>query len=76
MRKEIIWENGNTIALSEIENVETTLKVKFPNFFVDFILNNNYSQPSLSLFDTTSSKGCVLGRLLSFSKKDKRNVFI
>jgi hypothetical protein len=74
MKNEIIWENGNSISQNDIEKVEFELEVQFPYTFRELILENNYSQPSLYLFNTKKSTGNVIGRLLGFKESDKRYI--
>ena len=55
----ITWKRGEKINESDIKEVEATFGITLPNDYKSIVIKNNNARPSISTFDTESSKGHV-----------------
>jgi len=71
----ITWKRGEKLNESDIKEVEATFGITLPNDYKSIVIKNNNARPSISTFDTESSKGHVFKKLLSLKKNDIETVY-
>ncbi len=74
--EDIIWEDGEKISKGEITEVEAILGIKFPNDFVNVILDNDGGMPNLTAIDFNNEHEKVFSGLLSMSKNSEYDYII
>jgi len=70
------WKYVKDTNLTKIKEAEKNLSYEFPNEFVEFVLINNGGTPNNNVFYICDGSQKLFGKLLSFNKDDKENVFI
>lgn len=69
------WIRGSYISDELITEAENEYGIKLPEDIVSVVKYNNNGRPSLSCFDSPTSKEHELKKMLSFKKEDIENIY-
>lgn len=69
------WIRGSQISDELIAEAEREYGIKLPEDVISVVKYNNNGRPSISCFDSPTSKEHELKKLLSFKKEDKENIY-
>ena len=61
----------NDIKLGNINTIEDSIGIKFPEDFTNFLLKHNHGRPKKPVFDTQLSSGRMMGSILNFNPEKK-----
>lgn len=70
------WKYVKKIDLNKILEVEKHFNYKFPNNFVNFVLQYNGGKPISKIFYVNKEIERVFKTMLSFNKEDRENIYI